>query len=186
MSKIICIGLPKTGTKSLTLALRALGFNTQHNPHYIRRSLQLERAEAWDVPTAPFTAGVDAVTNVLEWDFPRYDKYYPGAKFICTTRDFEGWLTSCHRHFAAPPKNTAMSIVRCSVLGSDTFNCNRFTTTYIAHAQHVASYFADRPADLLTLPLCNQAAYANWRALTAFLGVEYDLTQPFPAVKAPF
>jgi hypothetical protein len=78
--KVLGIGLPRTGTYSLAVALRQLGFTTKHYPQEIE-----------DI------AIYHACTEVR---FPIKDilQFYPNSKLILTVRDKKKWIRSCNLH----------------------------------------------------------------------------------------
>ena len=78
--KIINIGLPRTGTYSLTLALRILGYKTIHCPNKIN-----------------FIEEYDAATEV-RFNYNELNEFYPESLFVYTARDFNSWIRSCKRH----------------------------------------------------------------------------------------
>ena len=91
-NKILGIGLPKTGTKSASEYLKLLGINSIHNPvdeitfNQLRLGdfdLQILKTHdaIFDLPSACF--------------YKDYDYVFPNSKFILTTREKEGWLSSC-------------------------------------------------------------------------------------------
>ena len=81
-SAVIILGISKTGTSSLAVALTQLGFRCVHGwPPW-----QLEQARA--------LVDVNAACRYRELDV-----MYPGSKFILTTREREPWLESCRRHW---------------------------------------------------------------------------------------
>ncbi|TYR78274.1 hypothetical protein FZC66_20125 [Priestia megaterium] len=91
--KVFGIGLSKTGTKSLSKALKILGYKTVHFP-LIRTNVEeaeynLDILENYDAIADIPTAGL----------FPHLDIRYPKSKFILTIRNKEDWLNSCERYF---------------------------------------------------------------------------------------
>lgn len=93
-SKIFCLGLSRTATTSLHVALLALGMSSIHYPG--------QRALAWlygdysPRTTQRFQAFSNVPTPVF---FRRLHETHPTAKFIYTRRDPQKWLDSCERHF---------------------------------------------------------------------------------------
>lgn len=77
--KILGVGLSRTGTQSLAVALERLGYRTLHYPH------QLCDIHAYDAATE-----VVFPLSVLE-------KAFPQSRYILTTRAMESWLRSCRR-----------------------------------------------------------------------------------------
>ena len=80
--KVFGIGLSRTGTISLAIALGMLGYDSIHaeGMHHIR----LFQA-CTDTPVAA--------------RYRRLDKLYPNSCFILTVRGVDGWLESCREHF---------------------------------------------------------------------------------------
>jgi len=82
--KIFCIGLPKTGTRSICEALRILDYKTIHYPKPLGAILGYEAAG--DISVA------------VNWKF--LNQVYPCSTFILTLRDTKTWHRSTSRHFA--------------------------------------------------------------------------------------
>lgn len=174
-NKIFGIGLSKTGTTSLTDALRLLGYRAVHYPFGILGyrhgglTLKPERLSRYqactDSPIARF--------------FPELDRYYPGSKFILTTRRLDRWLDSCERHHVWPGTYMEHLLLRKSPLirsvvclhrdlyGSPRFDRKTFSDAYRVHEKAVLEYFRDRPGDLLVLDICSGQ---GWEKLCPFLG----------------
>jgi hypothetical protein len=77
--KIINIGLPRTGTYSLTFALKILGFKTIHYPN------EINSIEEYDAATE------------VRFSYDELNEFYPESLFIYTTRDLNSWIRSCKR-----------------------------------------------------------------------------------------
>jgi len=97
--KVICVGLPKTGTKTMNLVLREFGYNVWDSPeqcYYIADDLvrafdegcsSAELRELFD--------GVDAVVDMpacFLWE--QLHRAFPEAKVILMIRDEESWYRS--------------------------------------------------------------------------------------------
>src|SRR5215212_6804140 len=91
--KVFGIGLSRTGTTSLTKALRILGYRAVHCPLSIVRfngkGLQLS-AEVVD----RYDAFTDSPVARM---YRELDYACPGSKFILTTRPIEKWMASVRR-----------------------------------------------------------------------------------------
>lgn len=92
MLKVICAGLPRTGTGSIAEALRILGYNTL--------SAAPERLPLFPEPGFDFRVydDVDAVADLpaaMYW--LQLANAYPHAKLILTTRDEDPWYESMKR-----------------------------------------------------------------------------------------
>ena len=173
-SKIFGIGLSRTGTKSLAVALNALGIRTIWYPQDAQTYAELaigkyqlsvmHRYDAMtDTPAAPY--------------YPQWDVEYPGSKFILTVRPLDAWLLSCAKHWGnspitAPPAGSDpmwqhyANFINASVYGCLAFHASRFTHVYETHLRSVRYYFQNRPEDLLELDLTEGT---GWEPLCAFL-----------------
>ncbi|WP_295888478.1 sulfotransferase, partial [uncultured Thiohalocapsa sp.] len=89
--KIFCIGLSKTGTTSLTEALKILGYDAVHwyaTKHAFRYTDDGGIDIDWD-----FFERHDAFADTpIARIYPQLDERYPDAKFILTLRDEDAWL----------------------------------------------------------------------------------------------
>ncbi|XP_039271956.1 uncharacterized protein LOC120346314 [Styela clava] len=103
--KIICAGLPKTGTKSLVMALRQLGYTVYDSPeHALFHNEEWGRILDGKTTSEAFLEMYDDVDAVADtpacamWD--HILEAYPDAKVILTVRDNEDtWYDSFRRHF---------------------------------------------------------------------------------------
>ena len=90
-NKIICIGLPKTGTSSLHRALEILGLKSVHYPHDEETVAQLRRGDY----RLKVLEENDAVSDVpIAAIYPQLDTAFPGSKLILTTREVDSWIRS--------------------------------------------------------------------------------------------
>jgi len=152
------IGLSRTGTKSLTQALRRLGYTATHFPFTLE---EIDRHDA-------------ATDTSVAYRFEELDFRYPGSKFILTVRETESWLDSCERHWAVRAPIDALSQIerevvertRMSLYAGLDFDRERFRSAYFRHRERVLAYFSDRPDDLLVIDIC---AGEGWEKLCAFL-----------------
>lgn len=181
--KVFGLGLSRTGTRSLTMALHILGWHTVHYPTDAGTLATLMRGDGrfplleqyhglTDITTAPVFAELDAL--------------YPDARFVLTVRDEESWLQSCARHWEGRPSHddpskdpTHMEIrrlLRAATYGCYGFDPERFRRIHREHVARVRRHFADRRGKLLELPL---VAGAGWGPLCDFLGVDVP-HEPFP------
>jgi hypothetical protein len=202
MSYVWGIGLTRTGTKSLNMALEQLGYQSVHWP--------TTRQLLYDEITAAADESVAVVYKYL--DFRR-----PGSKFVLTERDEESWLrsTAAHRgrffanakvEYRRPPADPAapggaslsasirrsadqidaisrqrdrtveLVLTQTALYETLEFDEAKFRAGYRRHHADVARYFADRPDDLLRLRICDGE---GWEKLAPFLG------RPIPDVAFP-
>lgn len=173
--KIFGIGLSKTGTTSLASALEILGYKTKDYPGLTTYSpgdlasidpLVLEQNEALtDTPIPSF--------------YRELDQRYPGAKFILTVRDMDGWLLSCKKQFTAKlaeKQSDAHNRLFMDLYGTAVFDEELFRRGYQRFVEGVLGHFKDRPHDLLVLDV---AAGQGWAELCSFLGKPVP-DMPFP------
>jgi len=171
MSKVFGIGLGKTGTTSLAVALRLLGYETVDNPMGLGDDLSL-------------VDGVDAATDTPVAEvFEALDRRFPGSRFVYTVRaDREAWLDSVRRQWhmarlAGLHQNEQRTSLLRRVYGlqAPRFDRHLVSAGYDRHHARVLSYFNGRD-DLLVLDICGGD---GWDELCAFLGRPVP-DAPFP------
>jgi hypothetical protein len=189
-SKVFGIGLSRTGTKSLTSALHALGISVAHYPDDETTLRELIEGN-YDFSLLQKLDGITDIT--VSAFYPQLDKLFPGSKFILTVRDKESWLKSMKKHWSGRPafadeeeisfsKQTHMNIrrlLRAAVYGCYEFNEERLSYVYDQHYKNVMEYFKSRPESLLVLDICGGQ---GWNQLCSFLNAP-ALSQPFPYTK---
>lgn len=176
MAKIICVGFQKTGTSSVDVALRRLGFQVGNASGVIART-QNWASETLDDDIVQKTLGVlDSVDAIQDspcaFVYPALDIAYPGSKFILTMRDTDSWLKSYRNFF--PDKNNGL---RKWMYGVDRFSGHKdhYRQVFNQKNAETIDYFKHRPDDFLVLDL---AAGDGWLELVSFLGK--DILKPFP------
>jgi len=156
--KIFIIGLPRTATTSLCLAMLELGFKTAHNAY---------------TQNAFSQAQVIADTPVF-CDYQQLDKRYPHSKFIYLTRDSQSWLPSIKQLLQRMIINLQRTdggfnphLKRCYneifyPLTSENIQQDEFLLAcYLQHQQGIFSYFENRSEDLLTLNIGDDDSYSR-------------------------
>jgi len=165
-NKIFGIGLPKTGTSSLSSALNILGFKSVHLPKKYKSSI-------WRTGNYYWEGDWTALTNFGEWFFPQLDETYPNSKFILTVRDKGEWLKSIESHFEKKANTIAG---RVEIFGTIKFNEKRFSYVYDLHQKTVKDYFQERKQDLLIIDFRKGEV---WENLCDFLDVDIP-DEPVP------
>ncbi|MFH4964315.1 sulfotransferase [Gaetbulibacter sp. M235] len=170
-TKVFVIGFHKTGTTSLELALKQLGFkvcgvdknllkfkNKEDLNEYIETKL-----EKWDA------------VQEMPWPliYKNLYKLYPIAKFILTYRDSEEWFNSVVRFFGSIrfPFHKKIYGVPCAE-GYE----KEYKAIYNKHNMDVLNFFSDKNNFLLMEPKQN----FNYEALCYFLGIENLPNENFP------
>lgn len=182
--KIFCIGLSKTGTRSLHEALQILGYHSVHwgGPDLqtaVRRGPEIhaavEAALREGRPLLDDLEEADAYSDIiaLSRSFDVVDEQYPGSRFILTVRRLEDWLESRRRHVEANVARRARGEYEGSFL---TVDIESWTAELVEHERRVRRHFEGRPEALLVMDI---AAGDGWEPLCAFLGQPIP-HQPFP------
>jgi hypothetical protein len=171
-TKVFCIGFHKTGTTSLEVALRKLGYRVRgsfgtKDPDIANKVFEMACAMVPD-----YDAFEDNPWPIL---YRELDERYPGSKFILTRRPAEAWIRSQVKDFA-----TTETPMRRWIYGEDAGcpegNEDTYVARYERHNREVLEYFRDRPDDLLVIDLPNND---GWTRLCAFLGHDVP-DEPFP------
>ena len=184
--KLFGIGLSRTGTKSLTRALNALGYVMVHYPTDPITYQELSGGN-YDLTLLKHIDGIADIT--VSPFYPQLDQLYPNSKFILTVRDQESWLRSLERHWEGKPIYDNIPdqadvlrmkrFLRAAVYGTFRFSPERLAYVQTLHDQLVLNYFKDRPDKLLVMDI---AAGDGWEKLCAFLGKPIP-DAPFPNVQ---
>ena len=183
-SKVFAIGLSKTGTTSLTRALKVLGFKTKHFPFFSLRYSSTGVKLNYN-KILKFDAFTDSPIALF---YKELDHRFPGSKFILTLRNQEAWLKSCENShvwpgdFVSGKGASKLPLVRRvlklhrQVFGTEKFDRKCFQESYESHLAEVKEYFKERESDLLILDICRGD---GWKELCQFL--EKDIPKiPFP------
>jgi hypothetical protein len=182
--KVFCIGLNKTGTRSLHDALQLLGLRSMHwgGPDLataVQRGPEIqaavERALHEGRPLLDDLDEADAYSDIraLSEHFDVLDRQYPGSRFILTTRPLDEWIASRRRHVEDNVARRERGEYDGGFLEVDEPAWRAEATS---HEARVRAHFADRPDDLLVLDI---SSGDGWQELCPFLG------HPVPNVPFP-
>lgn len=155
---MLCVGFQKTGTSSLGVALRRLGFSHYgYDPDFFAALQRGEIGRCVD-----FAAHFDSLDD-LPWSHPTFieafRQRFPGARYVMLLRDEASWLRSYFNYFG--PRLTREEAL------------DRLRT----HNARVESLLAGEP-HVLRMRICGGEGYDT---LCPFLGIE-PLQAPFPWV----
>ena len=197
-NKVFCLGLSRTGTTSLFHALRALGLRPFHYPLWLFSkpeilglppfcpALRLNPYAAWRRgkelkasrnlhDARALLEKHDAFTDLpIPLYYHSLDRFFPGSKFILTTRAVESWLQSMDWLF-----NTGGIVwkrghlgdeLHQAVYGTTVFDREKLLTAWHRHHGEVRAAFASRPGDFLEITV--DRGEMTYEALEAFLGLE--------------
>ena len=173
LPKVFCIGFHKTGTTSLKMALKLLGYRVT-GPSGQRDKDIAQNVEALARRVVPkFDAFQDNPWPII---YRFLDKEFPGSKFILTIRPTDKWIESVTGHFTQgrpPMREWIYGPGRGNPIGNEAVYVER----YERHNREVQEYFAGRPDDFIIFDL---AAGDDWPKLCAFLGHPVPADTPFP------
>lgn len=158
--KVFCIGYHKTGTSTLSKALRILGYsvtgpNGNRDPDIQNNLYSLVYALSYQ-----YDAFQD---NPWPLVYREMDRLHPGCKFILSVRDTNEWIESQVRYFGC--KTTPMREMIYG-RGCPAGNEELYIETYEQHNKNVKDYFKNRPNDLLVIDVTKNDA---WDELCNFL-----------------
>lgn len=179
--KIFCIGLSRTGTASITFALKELGFKIIHNPidQNTRRKLMVGEYKLKILKKNDGLSDMQAAAF-----YPMFDRCYPRSKFILTTRSKEGWIKSIKRHMLNHDSRSSFDMwefskifFRTASFGCATFSEERMSYVWDKHHKDVEEYFKNRQEDFLILDIRTEN---KWKPLCDFLGIKNIPTVDYP------
>ena len=177
--KVFGIGLSRTGTTSLHIALILLGVPAVHYPS--QSGSQWLNGDFSSSSTNTFDGFTDIPTSVF---YRELHATNPDAKFVYTCRGRERWLDSCERHFSARPAKNMSNYgrsARLATYGVLDFNRQRFLNVFDQHEQQVREYFSDYPDQLLIVDLDKGPEMG---ALSEFLGIKTKING-WPSIATP-
>lgn len=173
MNKLFIIGLPRTGTTSISVALLDYGFKVAHTA-YTKRAFELADV----ISDAPCFA-----------DYKELDALFPNSKFVYLDRALSAWLPSMQRLLnkmlpELAPKTGYLNPVlkRCMDKTFFPFNCeNPLSQTHLencynTHKQDVFNYFSQRD-DFLAIDISQSGSL---KQLLDFLGIDSSTAGEFP------
>jgi hypothetical protein len=182
-TRIFGIGMHKTATTSLHLALKKLGLESAHwtTAHWAK-AIWREMNNTGKSPTLEQHYALSDIPIPLL--YRKLDAAYPGSKFILTTLDDEVWVKAAEAHWdyrrnpnrANWDSDPFSHRIHEVIYGQREFNREVFLARYRHHNRDVMNYFKDRPGDLLVMRM-NQGA--GWGELCEFLGMEVP-DVPYP------
>lgn len=150
INKIFGIGLSRTGTGSLTNALKNLGYKTIHFP----RLSQLEQL------ANEYNAMTD---TTVAYKFKMLDKKFPHSKFILTIREKNSWINSVEKLFKTFRNKVWrggwVDELHKNLYHTKVFKKNVILDAYDNHYNKVMKYFENRPNDLLVMNIVKGDGY---------------------------
>lgn len=175
MNKLFIIGLPRTGTTSVSVALLDHGFKVAHTA-YTKRAFELADV----ISDAPCFC-----------DYQELDKLFPNSKFVYLDRALVSWVPSMQMLLnkmlpELTPKigylNPVLkrTITTCFNLNAttDPLSEQHLTACYLAHQKAVFDYFEGRN-DLFIIDISQTNSV---KTLLQFLDINIENVDSFPHV----
>ncbi len=176
MSKVFGVGWAKTGTTTLGVCLRTLGYRHQSHRMDLVADLKAGRLER-------IFQVVEEGESFEDWPwillYKELDQRFPGSKFVLTVRDSSSWLTSYRNMLNRKKSISTEENERRAFLYGLPFpdvSDQQLVERYGRHNREVVEYFQGRPESLLKV---NWSAGDGWPALCSFLGRDIP-SAPFP------
>lgn len=170
MSKVFIIGLPRTGTTSISVALLGMGLSVAHTA-FTKKAFEMADA----VSDAPCFS-----------DYMHLDTLFPDAKFVYLNRDIDKWVLSITMLLKKMAPHLEPKTGKFNPILKRSFH-QVFPSTlplthtsladcYLKHQQAVFSYFKDRD-DFLMIDVSEEDSLLK---LKHFLGVAIKGNTDFP------
>ncbi|CAM3221737.1 sulfotransferase [Shewanella pealeana] len=173
MNKVFIIGLPRTGTTSISVAMLDYGFKVAHTA-YTQQAFNL----ADIVSDAPCFS-----------DYQQLDKLFPDAKFVYLERELSLWIPSMQMLINKMKVELDLKTGTFNPVLKRSFNHTfmldktdnpdepaHLEKCYLDHKQQVLHYFADRD-DFIRINISHEESLGQ---LLTFLGLEVDGSPQFP------
>lgn len=173
MNKIFIIGLPRTGTTSISVALLDYGFKVAHTA-YTKRAFELADV----VSDAPCFC-----------DYKELDQLFPGSKFVYLDRALERWVPSMQMllgkmlpelapktGYLNPILKRAINQTFAALTTTEPLRREHLEACYITHRQQVMEFFAQRD-NFLSIDISDGNSL---KKLLCFLGIDSPNAETFP------
>lgn len=188
--KVIGVGVGRTGTYSLKLALERLGLGPCHHMEEVLHNPPVQ-VPLWSAALqgrADWTAIYRGYASAVDWPtagfFRELSAAYPSARFVLTHRSPDSWVQSFSETIykltagevpAPPPMKPFLDMAGGVIARTGFPNGLDATGLGRAFAAHMDAVKATIPADRLLVYQVKE----GWTPLCAFLGVA-EPREPFP------
>ncbi|MCL1137342.1 sulfotransferase [Shewanella pneumatophori] len=173
MNKVFIIGLPRTGTTSISVAMLDYGFKVAHTA-YTKHA---------------FTLADIVSDSPCFCDYKQLDGLFPGSKFVYLERDLSLWIPSMQMLVNKMKAELDLTTGTFNPILKRTFNhtfelattaipddAEHLKACYLRHQREVLDYFNGRD-DLLRIDISDSSSLSR---LLEFLEVEFDGAPIFP------
>lgn len=165
-NKIFNIAFIKSGSKSLTHAMRLLGYNSVHYTIEGERLLYIVQENQENARKLLF--GIDNYDFYSDFSgflfFRQLYEEYPDSKFIVTIREIDSWVDSYRRQKEKK--------------GDLNFLNKKAVEMFHRIQNDIADFFKDKQEKVLYINICDGE---GWEKLCPFLGVDIPENVEFPA-----
>lgn len=173
MNKLFIIGLPRTGTTSISVALLEHDFMVAHTA-FTKHAFELADA----ISDAPCFS-----------DYKELDELFPGSKFIYLDRELDSWIPSIQMLLRkmeirldpitgvfSPVLKRSFNQVFALTTTKDPHTKEHLEACYLQHKKEVFEYFSSRD-DFLNINLSHENSLVT---LLSFLELEAKDNKEFP------
>lgn len=173
MNKLFIIGLPRTGTTSISVALLKYDFKVAHTA-FTKYAFELADV----ISDAPCFS-----------DYKELDALFPGSKFVYLERDLEQWIPSAqmllqkmesrlhpHTGVFSPVLKRSFNKVFNLYNSPDLYSESHLKNCYLKHQDEVLNYFSERD-DLISINVSHKNSLPR---LIEFLGLPMNDQASFP------
>lgn len=175
MNKLFIIGLPRTGTTSVSASLLTQGFKVAHTA-YTKHTFEL----------------ADVISDTPCFcDYQQLDQLFPGSKFVYLDRNIESWVPSMQMllnkillFMDKKPGKLSPVLQRCfrKIFQMGTaitpLDGDHLRTCYLEHQVQVFDYFSSRD-DFLSIDISHGASFNQ---LLSFIGMTNGGDSVFPHI----
>lgn len=176
-TKVFCVGWSRTGTTSITQALRTLGLFSWHFTPWVIGDIRFNSDDSKISINLSAVDKYNAVSDIPVCAlFRELDRAYPNSKFILTIREPGAWVESAVSQLNEYIMRQGMMDATARwAYETDVIDRRILLNRYMRHNQEVLEYFANR-ADLLVIDITETN---QWSKLCGFLDLPIP-DEPFP------
>ena len=186
--KVVCIGQPKTGTKTISKIFSKLNFVTNSNPLCFDSKddyILLDNDIKYYISDTIEKAHENIVFFEAFHDYPYSFEYeyiythFPDSKFVLTLRNSEEWFNSLFTYQTIPGASNEDII--CKLYGYKIIlleNKEEIITKYNTYNDNVQNYFKNKLTDLLVINIMANDNNEELRKIGMFLDKVIDFDMP--------
>lgn len=198
--KIICIGQPKTGTKTMKDIFLQLGKKCCSNPSINNDNDYILLDNNIILDQNNFFNNINYILkNLNNFDFfhdipysfnyKEIDNIYPNSKFILTLRDENEWFKSILNYQKI--KNAVLPSILKVIYGHKLITEDlkeEIITKYNKYNNDIISYFSDKPEKLIIINICdkNKNEEKIIEQICRFINIDIPVNFNFPHKNAQY